>query len=117
MNVAPQYTSPPPPDASATVSRWVAGNPSSDGFSLAEYIILIDASRTDPRIDGAEVLDLAKDEFHHAVYAAAPYTCRTCGGTRFVEGRTVVGSWADSHGPQLDVTDDPCPECVAGRAA
>lgn len=97
--------------------RWAAGNPTGAGFSLADYVALIDESRTDPRIDADEVLDIAADEFGHAVYAAAPWACPTCGGRLWVSAPDPRTSHLHPHDPRnFDDLELPCPTCTPDAA-
>lgn len=105
-------------DAAATVSRWLAGNPTADEFTLAEYAALVDAARTDPRIDADEVTAIAYAEFGGAIYYAAPWSCPTCHGARTVAMPHPATAHLHAHDPRrMDDVDDDCPTCCDGYAA
>ncbi len=108
----------PQSDAAATVSRWLAGNPTGDEFTLADFAALHDAARTDPRIDADEVTAIAYALFGGAIYYAAPWSCPTCHGARTVAMPHPATAHLHAHDTRrMDDIDDDCPTCCDGYAA
>lgn len=91
------------------VAAWLAGE--DHNYTEADYGAIIDAAKTDARIDADEVLALAVDVYGRAFYTVRPDLCRTCGGDKVVEVERVYGGWGSWDGPQLDYVESACPTC------
>lgn len=96
--------------AASAVRRWMAFNPTGEEFTAADFGALLDAARTDPRIDADEVLSIGVECYGPALYSEAPWACPLCRGCGYVPHRRT--SHLHPHDPNnADVIDAPCPEC------
>lgn len=96
----------------SVIARWLADDADGGDFSAADFGALIDAARTDRRIDADVVRYVAVDIYGMDFFAVAPWACPTCSGERTVMCRRTPHLHPHDPNDGGDC-DAPCPTCTA----
>lgn len=96
----------------SVIARWLADDADGGDFSAADFGALIDAARTDRRIDADVVRYVAVDIYGMDFFAVAPWACPTCGGCQTVPARWTPHLHPHDPNDGGDC-DAPCPTCTA----